>query len=363
MKLFVKLLTLALLGALTAEAVNGECGADVIGDMPGVDVQQVVVSGSTVAEVDAACCNACNANVDCEFWVRETGTSNVQCWLKSNWDGSVVSSATNRRGSNAWAFTDISGEPRTVGGVPVDIAVGSFVRVSGSDAAKTVHLNLFDAAGNYVFHFAGRGASSAIVENAYKGGWGAEQRPSGFPFVANQQFTMLVERTAAKFQVSINGERYPTFDFNARWDPEPLGGITKAQFDTDNIFHFQYHAGPTPSPTGAPTGSPTTAEAYADEQTHIELGNSVWKTGQVGDTVYMQNEITGNTFSSSLGNRDTFDLVDVAVANALPTSIWDNHLQHSVSDGTFTVATSGVEFQNAAGTTIKFPWDCTCASA
>merc|ERR1712142_388903 len=48
-----------------------------------------------------SCCDKCNKNKDCEYWVRDTKTK--QCWLKSN-DGNAIiefTSSTLRGGHRA----------------------------------------------------------------------------------------------------------------------------------------------------------------------------------------------------------------------------------------------------------------------
>eukprot|EP00931_Biecheleriopsis_adriatica_P099746 TRINITY_DN7445_c0_g1_i5.p1 TRINITY_DN7445_c0_g1~~TRINITY_DN7445_c0_g1_i5.p1 ORF type:complete len:287 (-),score=59.12 TRINITY_DN7445_c0_g1_i5:288-1148(-) len=74
-------------------------------EMAGTDVALVTVSGSTDAALDEACCSQCTSNAQCQFWVRESGSSgNKKCWLKK--DAGAQSTKDNRRGgypqAGAW---------------------------------------------------------------------------------------------------------------------------------------------------------------------------------------------------------------------------------------------------------------------
>merc|ERR1712203_133005 len=52
-------------------------------DLTGVDVAVTTVIGNSAGELDSLCCMKCDANADCEFWVREEGLyGSKQCWLK-----------------------------------------------------------------------------------------------------------------------------------------------------------------------------------------------------------------------------------------------------------------------------------------
>ena len=61
------------------------------------DVAVVTYSGVTEIEKDASCCKQCAARSDCEYWVRDTFSS--QCWLKSNSGNDILSmNHPHRRG-------------------------------------------------------------------------------------------------------------------------------------------------------------------------------------------------------------------------------------------------------------------------
>jgi len=51
----------------------------------GTDVLATTYEGSTDAEKDASCCSQCQANPDCDFWVRMTDSN--KCWLKKGFTG------------------------------------------------------------------------------------------------------------------------------------------------------------------------------------------------------------------------------------------------------------------------------------
>merc|ERR1712137_806725 len=84
-------------------------------DLVGVDVQKTSVTGSSDAELDASCCRLCDDNADCEFWVREAGSSgSKRCWLKK--DASTTVSGTDRRGAQKQArrMLDVQTPPNAV---------------------------------------------------------------------------------------------------------------------------------------------------------------------------------------------------------------------------------------------------------
>eukprot|EP00927_Polykrikos_kofoidii_P012848 TRINITY_DN15577_c0_g1_i1.p1 TRINITY_DN15577_c0_g1~~TRINITY_DN15577_c0_g1_i1.p1 ORF type:complete len:720 (-),score=123.09 TRINITY_DN15577_c0_g1_i1:112-2121(-) len=60
----------------------------------GTDVDMYPYSGSTDEEKDASCCNACEDDKQCEFWVRSTETQ--ECWLRRDFLGFTDNSS--RRG-------------------------------------------------------------------------------------------------------------------------------------------------------------------------------------------------------------------------------------------------------------------------
>lgn len=52
-------------------------------DLAGADVTSVRIQGTSDAQLDAACCDACEGNSQCTFWVRSSGnTGPATCWLK-----------------------------------------------------------------------------------------------------------------------------------------------------------------------------------------------------------------------------------------------------------------------------------------
>ena len=57
----------------------------VYGEMHGINVDTVQISGFSVAQLDKACRDACRRNPDCQFWVRESQGS--ECWLKRGFKG------------------------------------------------------------------------------------------------------------------------------------------------------------------------------------------------------------------------------------------------------------------------------------
>jgi len=68
-------------------------------DLVGQNMFSKTVIGSSDAELDRECCSFCDANVDCQFWVREAGASgNKTCWLKND-AGTTFSSNADRRGA------------------------------------------------------------------------------------------------------------------------------------------------------------------------------------------------------------------------------------------------------------------------
>jgi len=73
-------------------------------DWAGPEVNKLGVCGDTNDELDKACANLCKKNVDCEFWVREYGTSHKNqknskfCWLRKIAAASQRSNANLRGG-------------------------------------------------------------------------------------------------------------------------------------------------------------------------------------------------------------------------------------------------------------------------
>ncbi|CAE7231529.1 unnamed protein product [Symbiodinium sp. CCMP2456] len=60
-----------------------ECVARYEGTVSGTDVRKTIVTGRNDIELDGACCQLCNANPQCEYWVRDLGSSGTRyCWLK-----------------------------------------------------------------------------------------------------------------------------------------------------------------------------------------------------------------------------------------------------------------------------------------
>jgi len=85
---------------------HAECKAG-FQERGGAQVKKLGVCGKTNDELDAACCDLCKKNPDCEFWVREVnypavahGGSNTQfCYLRKN--GALTSSNSNTK-RGAW---------------------------------------------------------------------------------------------------------------------------------------------------------------------------------------------------------------------------------------------------------------------
>ncbi len=74
---------------------TGACVA-ITTDMSGVTFATVSYSGSTTAEKDASCCAACDANAECEFWVRSVST--VDCFLRKSF--TTYTTNSDRRGAH-----------------------------------------------------------------------------------------------------------------------------------------------------------------------------------------------------------------------------------------------------------------------
>lgn len=86
-------------------------------DFMGADVQHTFFTGSTDEEKDASCCALCEANSQCEFWVRAADPADNDCWLKKDFTSSFPRDI--RRGnfnSKACAFI---GEAKTFHGTLV----------------------------------------------------------------------------------------------------------------------------------------------------------------------------------------------------------------------------------------------------
>merc|ERR550539_2195210 len=74
-------------------------------------VEETQVSG-TNPEMDEQCCAHCQANPDCEYWVREDpGTT---CWLKKNFIRHPIIDLGNRRGAFRVDVPTTSEEPTTI---------------------------------------------------------------------------------------------------------------------------------------------------------------------------------------------------------------------------------------------------------
>ena len=61
-----------------------------------MDVEITNYYGSTEHEKDNSCCRKCALNLQCQYWVRATG-SDDRCWLKRNEEGEIIKQAANNR--------------------------------------------------------------------------------------------------------------------------------------------------------------------------------------------------------------------------------------------------------------------------
>ena len=92
-------------------SINSVCNGATHGEMTGVGARRVDLTtydGSTELEKDISCCKKCTLNINCEYWVRATDSSN--CWLKTN-DGNEVQdiqSSTRRGGLRASGISYVS---------------------------------------------------------------------------------------------------------------------------------------------------------------------------------------------------------------------------------------------------------------
>eukprot|EP00931_Biecheleriopsis_adriatica_P030368 TRINITY_DN178_c0_g1_i7.p1 TRINITY_DN178_c0_g1~~TRINITY_DN178_c0_g1_i7.p1 ORF type:complete len:210 (-),score=29.39 TRINITY_DN178_c0_g1_i7:125-754(-) len=83
-------------------------------DLAGVDVYKTTVMGSSDAELDTLCCSYCDGDADCQFWVREAGSSgSKRCWLKKD-ASTTFSRNADRRGAlkQARRMLDVQTPPK-----------------------------------------------------------------------------------------------------------------------------------------------------------------------------------------------------------------------------------------------------------
>jgi len=86
--------TIMVTGPIPTKSCASTCKPAAHEEMDGADVVHLQITGSTDDEKDTACCLACQQNSQCEFWVRDLGTT---CWLKKDFRHFRASS--ERRGS------------------------------------------------------------------------------------------------------------------------------------------------------------------------------------------------------------------------------------------------------------------------
>jgi len=86
-------------------------------DFMGADVQHTFFSGSTDEEKDASCCSLCEANPQCEFWVRAANSADNDCWLKKDFTSSFARNI--RRGNFNTKACAFIGEEKSLKGTLV----------------------------------------------------------------------------------------------------------------------------------------------------------------------------------------------------------------------------------------------------
>ena len=111
----------------------------------------------------------------------------------------------------------------------INFSIGQAIQAEyGNSSDGRTRIDLLDAKGDIVLHFTARFDQKALVLNTrINGDWGKEERPSGYDFSPEKNYT--VEFLATEDYVSISLDGKPFHDYKHRL---PITSVVKVHYET-----------------------------------------------------------------------------------------------------------------------------------